>query len=409
MNDVTSAAFAMLLMAFPFEDVEGVKMSCLENVRGRSGRARVEIVVAAGALHEDDAERGVAHLLEHLILRPLGFDDSNGATSWDYTNYYRDVRAAELPGAAEELVRAIARPKLADEELQLERQVVVRELEDRGIARLETMRDPLFEKTLLERTPGGLASDVQSLRAEDVRRFFARHYTRGNMAVLLQGAADCPATKERLRSVFAEIPAGPTSPLPRIEGRNEARRGLPGKGFLSGFYWFDETPEAETVYRLVAKHLEQKALFELRKERGLAYSPAAAFERRGRGGRIFLEVRTDNEASEVRRWYEEKIMALSQALTPRTHLAEAFRPVADALEQDRPRRALAAVRGESDPPRLLAKMDNHALQKHLPRLLAERRRFDTSATGGNVWSVVVLVLVGGAVLGGMYYAARNLL
>lgn len=404
----SAAVLALLIVAGPFEDLEGVKVSCHQNVQGRSGRARVEVVVAAGALHEGDRERGAAHLLEHLILRPLGFDDSNGATGWDYTSYYRDVRADELGHASAELVRAIARPALTEDDLRVEQQVVLRELEVRGVGRLENLRDPLFEKTVLDRTPGGLSEDVRDLRGADVRRFFDRHYTKQNIAVMLQGALDCTSEKTALRPALREIPSGPRSPVPRVRGREEARRGLPGTRFFSGFYWFDETPEAEVVYRLVAKHLEQEALSELRKKRGLAYSPRGAFERRGRGGRIFIEVRTDNASDEVRRWYERALVELSQALSPRAHLASAARPVGDDLDRDLPRRALAALREEGAPHRLLADVDDAALRNLLPRLLADTRRFDTSATAGNIWSVVILVLVGIAVLGGMYYAARKL-
>src|SRR5688500_197884 len=57
-----------------FTPVGGVEVSCLENLRGKVGRARVEIVVGAGALDEGENERGIAHLLEHLLMRPLGFD-----------------------------------------------------------------------------------------------------------------------------------------------------------------------------------------------------------------------------------------------------------------------------------------------------------------------------------------------
>src|SRR5687768_7598088 len=101
-------ALALLIAGAPtFAEVSGVQVSCTENIRGKSGRARVELVAGAGALHEAENEHGLAHLVEHLIFRPLGFDHNQGATSWDYTAYFRDVRTTELSTAAIALVEAV--------------------------------------------------------------------------------------------------------------------------------------------------------------------------------------------------------------------------------------------------------------------------------------------------------------
>src|SRR5687768_4658962 len=94
---VLGSALALLIaQSSAFSPVGGVEVSCLENLRGKVGRAKVEIVVGAGALDEGENERGVAHLLEHLLLRPINFDDSNATTSWDHTSFYRDVTGGEL-------------------------------------------------------------------------------------------------------------------------------------------------------------------------------------------------------------------------------------------------------------------------------------------------------------------------
>lgn len=96
---------AGLLAAGPSAtSINGIPVFCTEAGAGQVS-ARVRLIVAAGALHEDPGQEGVAHLLEHLILRRLNIDEHNGSTSWDFTDYVSDVRGTDLATAAVDLVR----------------------------------------------------------------------------------------------------------------------------------------------------------------------------------------------------------------------------------------------------------------------------------------------------------------
>ncbi|MCA9550165.1 MAG: insulinase family protein [Myxococcales bacterium] len=405
---MSAAALTLLAVGATFSPTEGVAVSCQENLRGKVGRARVEVVVGAGALHEGEAERGVAHLLEHLVFRPLGFDDSNGATSWDYTTYYREVSGGDLVGAAQALLTAILEPVLAEGELELERQVVLRELERRGMTAERPELDPLFAGTNLARAPGGSADSVRSLSADQIRSFHRRHYVRENVAVILAGAVDCAAAREALAPLLARFPPGPFTPAAGPTGREPGARALPGApgAFASGFYWYRASQAEELMYRLVFQHLQQRALQDLRRDRGLTYSPALDFHRRGPGGQIQLEIQTSGASADVETWYADALQEILTSDRPADLLAAARAPLRTQLEADYTRAGLAALRGERPPEEALDAVDDVALRGALPDLLAEHRSFGVAIPEGNWASLVILGIFGLVVLGGLWLAYR---
>jgi predicted Zn-dependent peptidase len=399
----------LLVQSTAFTPVGGVEVSCLENLRGKVGRARVEIVVGAGALDEGENERGIAHLLEHLLMRPLKFDDSNATTSWDYTSFYRDVTGGELQAETIALLRAIRTASFDDRAFEIEQKIVLRELEDRGLANVAPI-DPLFGETILARLPGGSAASVRALTAADAKRFHDRLYLKGNTAVVLRGAVDCAALLKALEPELERIPDGFAASTPRVREAEPGARSLthvPGH-FVHGFYWFDASPEEEIVWRLLARHLEQRALDELRKERALTYSPQATFTRRGYGGQLDLTVRTEDADAEVAEWYAEVIESLRGDPSPKTTMADAFTRLRKVLDSDNVRSGLAAIRKETQPVEILEKMTDADLQAHLQKLLVERNSFGTSTPQSNVASLIVLGLFGALVLGVVAVAIKKL-
>lgn len=407
---LVTGALLLAFAALPFGPVADVPVSCLENLRGKVGRARVQVVIGTGALQETDAQRGLAHLLEHLVLRPLGYDDSNGTTALDYTEYHRDVTAGELQSATLDLLAQIRDPVLADEDFEAERQVVLRELEQARTSQLVRDRDPVFGEGLLSRDPGGSLGSVRNLTPQDARAFHAQHYVRGNLAIVLRGAADCTTLTATLTAALEAFPAGPAAALPEPGGAHRsAALGPDPNTFTGGFYWRRSDPTDRVVYRWVAIHLEQRALQVLRAERGLTYSPQARFLPRGPGGQILLTVQTQGSADEAADWLDEEVEALVTSERPGEVLAPAKKRLRETLELDAVQAALATIRGEAQPAAALGPLDDATLRARLPRLLAAERRFGSSVPQSNVASLVILGIFGIVVLGALYWAGRAFL
>ena len=68
---------------------------------------------------------------------------------------------------------------------------------------------PIFGGTLLERTLGGSERSVRELTIDDARSYHKRHYTKGNIAVVLRGATDCSAIKKFIEPELSKFPSGP--------------------------------------------------------------------------------------------------------------------------------------------------------------------------------------------------------
>lgn len=404
------AAVAMLLIGGGpmLSEVSGVQVSCLENLRGKEGRARIEIVVGSGALHETEEARGVAHLVEHLLMRPLGFDDKNAVTGWDYTTYFHDVRAAALSTAAIDLVRALAVLDLAEGSFELERGVVVEEMRLRGSVEALGAVDPLFGGTILARDPGGSEASVRALTRADAIAFHAAHYLRSNIVVVARGAVDCDVFRASLAPALAMLREGAAPSLPRVSAPEPGPRAMPigwgGKTFVQGFYWYDSTIADEMFMQLIAEHLEHAALDELRKERGLTYSPQADVRRIGAGGSMSLRVVTDGRDAEVAAWYTGKLRALKEASSPAKLLAHALQTTADHAEADTTRHALALMRGEASPVEAIAALDDARLRTLIETRLRADRSFGSTTASRNVGSIAVLVIFAAVVIGAVVFA-----
>lgn len=398
---------AGLLAAGPSAtSINGIPVFCTEAGAGQVS-ARVRLIVAAGALHEDPGQEGVAHLLEHLILRRLNIDEHNGSTSWDFTDYVSDVRGTDLATAAVDLVRAVRTLEVTDQGFERERQVVVRELADRGMD--QEVRDPIFSGTLFDRFVGGRSSGLARLSPADARAYHERHYRAGNMALVLLGATSCAALRARLEPELIAITAGSAAPRP-IERRTEPgprhipdRRGL----FLAGFYWYNEDPTSEMVLHVVARHLEQQALDELRARRGITYSPSAQVVRMGGAGMLRFLVTTDARTGEVRDWYDAALNALRSSETPTTLTRRAIEGVAKDLERDPSSEALAAIRGEPSPAEILRTLDDPKMRTTMARVLAPERAFGTTAR--STGTIIAMIVFGIAVVGAFVLIGRQLL
>ncbi|MFI5206650.1 MAG: M16 family metallopeptidase [Gemmatimonadales bacterium] len=98
--------------------------------------------IRAASAHETPRQMGVSHLLEHMVFKgterrtaqaiALALESRGGSldayTGRDHTTFQARVLDADLPLAIDVLTDLIRRPKLADEDLAKERQVVIEEI-----------------------------------------------------------------------------------------------------------------------------------------------------------------------------------------------------------------------------------------------------------------------------------------
>ena len=398
--------WATALMVAAYAPLEGVQWSCGQG----AGTGRVDVVVGAGALHERDDERGVAHLLEHLLFRKSNFTyrHENGHTALDLTYYYRTSPSDSLPAAIESLLRELMEPTFNANAVDVERKVVIKELEERGLDKA-TGPDPLFGSTPLSRSPGGTARDVRGLELQDVLRFHRTHYGKGNVAIRVSGAADCTAIEAQILPLLREWPTGSAAPTPKVTESEPGQVTLPSNKFRQGFYWYEASPEERLLWVALGEHLRLRAFRELRQERGLIYTPEVTVQRVGPGGLLSFTVDAGDNPRAVSRWFDDTIAALKTEPQVTVHLAEALTQVERWLNEHPETAGLAAIRAEPAPARVLAKLKRDVPQPLLKQMLVDRRRFGSEIAQSNIASLIVLSVFGIGVLGILFYAGRQFL
>jgi len=242
---------ATAAQARPLPMTDEVRMGELDNglryyvqENGRpEGRAELRLVVNVGSVLETDAQRGIAHLLEHMAfngtesfekqalvdyLESIGmaFGPSiNAYTSFDETVYQLQVPTdAPLDGDSpletglQILEEWAHRVSLDPEEVDKERGVVIEEWRlGRGAgARVSEQQLPVFFSGSLyaDRLPIGDVDVLQGFPQEEIEAFYETWYRPDLMAVVAVGDFDGAEIEARIRERFSQIPA-PSTPLER--------------------------------------------------------------------------------------------------------------------------------------------------------------------------------------------------
>jgi zinc protease len=182
------------------------------------GQVSVRVVADVGSLYETDAQRGYAHLIEHLTFRDSKYlksgeaiptwqklgatfgSDTNAETSPTETVYKLDV-----PNASPEVVDTtfkllsgmIAAPIFTPQGVKTEVPIVLAEMRERQgpEARvIEATRAAFFKGQLLaDRSPIGKVETLNAATSESIKAFHDKWYRPDNTVIVVVGDAD-PAT-----------------------------------------------------------------------------------------------------------------------------------------------------------------------------------------------------------------------
>ncbi|MGH7732868.1 MAG: M16 family metallopeptidase, partial [Gemmatimonadales bacterium] len=165
----------------------------------------VGVWVRSASAHEPRPQMGAAHMLEHLVFkgterrtaRQLAVElEARGGsldayTGRDHTNFQAHILDADLPRAVDVLTDLVRRPLLRQQDLDLERNVVLEEISMVD----DTPDDLVFElhsRALYPDHPYGYSilgtrETVSALSAEGLRGLHHRGYVPGNVVVAAAG------------------------------------------------------------------------------------------------------------------------------------------------------------------------------------------------------------------------------
>jgi predicted Zn-dependent peptidase len=183
----------------------------------------------AGSAFETAEESGMAHFLEHMVFKGSerqeagDFDlkiealggHSNAATGFDDVHYHVLVPPTAAAEACELLLDLVLNPRLDQEDLDVERQVVLEEL-----AQSQDQPDEMALQTLLQlgccdhpygRAILGERDLLQEHTADTMRRFQQRLYGAQHCVLAVSGPLDA----RTLDTLVAQLERSPLATLPR--------------------------------------------------------------------------------------------------------------------------------------------------------------------------------------------------
>lgn len=179
------------------------------------GQVSIRIRIDAGSLHEEENERGYAHLLEHLLFRESKYlgpamaiptwqrlgatfgSDTNAETSPTHTVYKLDLPGASQASLGEsfKLLSGMVRdPVLSDGNIAAEVPIVLAEMRERGGAGqrvAEGSREIIFTgQRLANRLPIGTEATLKAATGAAVSAFHSRWYRPENTVIVVAGDFD---------------------------------------------------------------------------------------------------------------------------------------------------------------------------------------------------------------------------
>lgn len=202
----------------------------------------VNLTIFVGSRHEGYGEKGMAHLLEHLLFKgsPKTPDPkkelsehgamANGTTWFDRTNYYETVPATPenlewaLRFEADRLVNSFVRKSDLDAEMT----VVRSELEMGENDPHNVLSDRLIATAFDWHNYGfstiGPKSDLEGLPIENLQAFYKRHYRVDNAFLVVAGKFDEAQAFKVIADSFGKLKA-PKEPKPRTWTRENTQDG----------------------------------------------------------------------------------------------------------------------------------------------------------------------------------------
>ena len=204
-------------------------------------RAELWLAVDAGSVMEDNDQKGLAHLLEHMLfngterfpsaalldfLEGIGMKfgpEINAYTSFDETVYNLQVPTAkvdDLAKALDVLQDWAGAATLAPADIDKERGIIVEEwrLRDKSAAgRMQEKIVPMLlgKSRYAERLPIGDMEVIRNAPAETVRRFYEQWYRPDLMAVVAVGDFDVDQVEKLIQERFSKLEAPAGKPLAR--------------------------------------------------------------------------------------------------------------------------------------------------------------------------------------------------
>jgi predicted Zn-dependent peptidase len=200
--------------------------------------ASIGIWVDVGSQDENEVNSGVSHALEHMLFKGTKkrsardiaqeIEDAGGslgaATGKENTCYYGRVIGDKLPIAIDLLLDMLVNATLTNDDLDMERQVILEEIkmyeDDPEDVTHETLTELIWPGHPLSRPITGTHATVEGMTSAMLHDHVQRFYTPENMVISIAGQFDEAATLKQLTDGLASLKRGqakPAMPTPKMK------------------------------------------------------------------------------------------------------------------------------------------------------------------------------------------------
>ncbi|RVV98539.1 insulinase family protein [Mesobaculum littorinae] len=259
--------------------------------------ASVGIWVNAGGRHERPEQNGIAHFLEHMAFKGTttrsalqiaeAIEDVGGYinayTSREMTAYYARVLQADVPLALDVISDIVLNPVFDDNEIEVERGVILQEigqvLDTPDDIVFDWLQEVAYPDQPLGRSILGPSDRVSGFSKSDLATFVTERYGPDQMILAAAGAVDHDAIVAQAKELFGDRPgrsSGAPEPAAFIGGERRESRALEQVHFAlaleapgyrePGFY------TAQIYASALGGSMSSRLFQELRERRGLCYS-----------------------------------------------------------------------------------------------------------------------------------------
>lgn len=255
------------------------------------------VLIDAGPQDDPPGLSGLAHLSEHALFQGTSgrsafeiarlMDVAGGQmgafTARDYTCFYANVLGEYLTYATELFGDMLLNSAFPDENVDREKQAVLREIgitSDTPMERVhQQLKQLMWPGQSLGQAVHGISEDVERLTGDDVRAFVRRHYTPDRIIIAAAGNVEHDSLVEQIRDGFW-----------RLSGSHPSRRTKRSR-FHAGVT-LDESPVSQAYFAIgleapaycavdryplfllnsvLGGGLSSRLFRKLREERGLVY------------------------------------------------------------------------------------------------------------------------------------------
>uniref|UniRef100_H3BB10 Cytochrome b-c1 complex subunit 1, mitochondrial n=1 Tax=Latimeria chalumnae TaxID=7897 RepID=H3BB10_LATCH len=202
----SAVSYAQTLLGVPETKVttldNGLRVACEESGQPT---CTVGVWIEAGSRYENESNNGSAFFLEHLAFkgtkkRPQPALEQevetmgahmNAYTSRELTAYYMKSLSTDLPKVVEILADVVQNSSLGNAEVEREREVILREMQEFETNLQDVVFDYLhataFQGTPLSRTVLGPTQNVKTVTRAELQEYISHHYKAPRMVLAAAG------------------------------------------------------------------------------------------------------------------------------------------------------------------------------------------------------------------------------